>query len=269
MSEIKPDLTKIRDHGVSGNRFSKWKKTQKINVNDPFIVRYNNNDKLLSYIGTKHTNDPTSKTFSLIKNNIVGKDLVIVEGVPFGKGISPVLTFGGGGEMEYAMKLAIKHKISYSGVEPTYKVLYAKTIKHGIGKKDIILLECLRQYKIFAFQWKKPENDFREDMQHLLTYLFKILHIKKFVFDKVFKKTIGVDFEYGKTDPEIASPDKDGKYYTNKISAMMAQIRELEIIQNIYKYINQCNNILIIYGQNHFYSDMKILEKTFGKGLVN
>ena len=80
-----------------------------------------------------------------------------------------------------------------------------------------------------------------------------------------FEKRIGEKFEYGNVDSEMASPDIKGKYITNKISAINSMARDKIIIINLYKYLNQYQNILIIYGQNHYYSHLKILEKTFGK----
>lgn len=264
---IKPDLKLLRDHGVSGNRFHNLKKKYGISYNDPFCMKFENKKKKLYYIASIHTNDPKSRTFRLIKNIINKVEFVIVEGINFEWGLSPDVGRRKG-EMKYATTLAIDNRIPFSGVEPSDKYIYKRLIDDGIKKKDIVLFEILREYKVFCKNGYTEEQFYEHIKKNVFPYLRKMLKFgkfEKFNFHKYFEKRIGEKFIYCKIDLEISSPNKNGKYITNRISAENNFIRDAEIIKNLYKYLNQYDNILFIYGQNHYYAHLKILEKTFGK----
>jgi hypothetical protein len=262
---LNPDISLLRDHGVSGNRFYNLKKRLKIPYNNPFCIKFTEKNKNLYYIAAIHSNDINSKTFKLIKNIITKADIVIIEGVTYERGLSPDVSGRSFSEVQYAGILATKNKIPFSGVEPSDKFLYKQLIKNRIKKKDIILYEILREYKVFCRNGN-TEKEFNEHINTtVIPYLQKYLHFKKFDFHTYFEHIIREKFNYCQTNLEIASPNKNGKYITNKIGAKFSYIRDEAVIKNLYTYLNQYNDVVIIYGQNHYYSHLKILEKTFGK----
>ena len=255
---LKPNINLLRDHGVSRNRFINLKKRLRISYNNSFCMKFSRNHKNLYYIASPHVYTSEHKTFKLIQDIIEKVDLVIIEGIAYHKGISPVLTGNFSGEMGYALKLSNENKIAFSGIEPTNEYIEKQLIKSGVKKNDIILFVILQEYKVF-YRSNKTETEFIEHINN------KVIPQKKFDFRKYFEKRIHGKFVYGKTDLEIASPDKNGKYITNIISARYSMNRDLGIIENLYQYLNIYENIVIIYGQNHYYSHLKILENTFGK----
>lgn len=255
----------LRDHGISRNRFNNLKKKLRIPLKDPFCFKFSKKNKTLYYIAANHTTDKKSKTFKLIKNNIKKADLVIIEGIDYERGLSPNISRKKISEMKYASMMAEKNKILFSGVEPSDKLVIQKLIKNGTKKKDLILFFILEQYKVVCRN-KQTEEEFNKIVNDLvIPYWQKILKFKKFDFHKYFEERIKEKFIFCETNIEIASPDKHGKYITNKIAAQLVKIRDEYTIKNLYNFLKQYDNIMIIYGQNHYYSHVKILENTFGK----
>ena len=120
-----PQLSKLHDHGVAGDKFGKWKKKNNIPRNDPFMLNYS--DKLY-YIGAIHTNDPKSSTYKMIDKAFkkFDVDFVVIEGVSFELGISPKLTYQNENEVKHTIEMASKYKLPYCGVEPTDKIIYSE-----------------------------------------------------------------------------------------------------------------------------------------------
>lgn len=266
---MRPNISLLRDHGVYRGKYSRFKLKHKLKLLEPYIVKFTKDDININYIATNHTIDKKSKTFKLIKKLINNKiDLVIIEGLPFKYGINPQDINYGPSEIQHALSLSLKHKVNFSGVEPTDNQIYKNLLKLKFSKNDIILWECLRMYKIY-YRDGFSKEDFYNECNVLIPFVSKnIKNIKKikneqFNFDNYYEKTFNIKFNYGKTDLEISSPNIKGNI-TNKISHHNSLFRDAEIMQNTYKLINRgYKNIVIIYGQNHLYAQFDVFSNDF------
>jgi len=257
----KYDLSKIKDHGVSNNRFYKWQLKKKLVPKKPIVVKFIDKKKSIIYIAVNHTNDKNSSTFRLIDKYVKNSSsLVLLEGIEYSIGLNPKLEAYN--ETKHAIDICKKKKIEYRGVEGKRNDITGQLLKH-FHKKDIILWIILQNYKVFARDGH-TEKEFNSDTKILLNkYLKKYFSVGSFVFVKEFEERIGEKFVYGKTDLEIASPNNKGKYITQKIAHLNSMLRDIQILKNIYASINEYDNIIVIIGKNHLYSHFDVLENTF------
>lgn len=180
---ITPKLNLLRDHGMDGE-FNLWIKENNLG-NDVFKLHFKTENKKLTYIGTKYIDNLKSKTFNVIKDIISNNffDLIIVEGVPYDKGLNPDLNRSGWEyEMSFAIDLAKNHNINYAGIEPLDKDIYNKLLPE-YKIEDLMLFEALREYKL-SYQSKKDYHFFMHMINNIIVpYISKILGYVNFNFN--------------------------------------------------------------------------------------
>lgn len=265
---LKPDLKLLRDHGTTQS-YSHWKEKNGINTTDGFCFKFIGASKILYYVGTKHTNDDTSDTFTYIRKCIKSRhpDIVVVEGIPYSRGMNPKLT-NLQNESKCAIETSITENINYIGIECDEKNILKK-ISKKYSIDDIYGFYFLRDWKIALMARKISEEQFRKEfVLHGKKYLDSIFGEKPWNPDVWFKNTFDKEFIYNDTSSvEHASPRPNSDIITQKISYKLSRLRDTCNIHNLYEIMNQPNHhcILYIMGQNHVYADFNVLAKTFQK----
>lgn len=79
------------------------------------------------------------------------------------------------------------------------------------------------------------------------------------------KKSFGHKYDFTKIPKDICYPNIKGKYFTNKIGALINVVRDSVIMINLYKLLNnnKYTHILMPYGMNHIYSHFNVLKNNF------
>jgi len=253
---IKPNIKLLNDPGTNGS-FDKWKKSEGIKDSESFCLKYCKNNKTLYYIGANHTNDEHSDTFRIIKNVIESNkpDIVIVEGIPYNANINDYIN-GIGGEVKYAINIAKNIGISQIGIECDNKYIEKQILKK-YSKKDLLGYHFMSHYK-YCY---KTNKDSKENMLKS----FAKYYDPTFDGIKWFKKLYKKDFIYGKYLEYSAPYNVNNAQPTQLLSHDLNMIRSIGNIKNLYKIINDNDNIVYIMGMNHVYQEKDILGNTFGK----
>jgi len=256
-NKYEPNIELLNDHGTDGS-YDRWKK--KNNIRSPYCLSFNDNHKLLNYIGVTHTMDENSPTFKLVRKIIeeYKPELIMIEGVPISKGINPVLN-NFQGEGEYASRIGKEYGSSFIGIETDESDLIEKLLKK-FSKQNILGYDFLRQHKYYYRTMKVDKIQLLDDFKE-----YNIFGDKTFNPLKWYEKTFGKKFIYGK-NLEYASP-YNGKnaVITQIIGYNHSRNRDIANIKNLYEQINQFDNILFIMGENHVYANKDVLTATFGK----
>lgn len=273
---IRPNLNLIRDHGVikTGNSksYNDWK--NKYNIKKPCCVVFQKNNKTLYYIGTAHTTDKFSKTFKLIRNiHKINFDLVISEGFKFNDGINndkyiKKLLNKNISEQEYNSLLGYKNNIDFCGIEPEFEDIL-KSLKKYINNGDYKIEDLYGyQYLLLIPQLKRAKLNDKEINKVINKRINKIKKIYKqkidFNINKWYYKNFNRNINYNLITNNDTAPIKTGSI-TQMISVDIDELRETEIINNLFYYIQRYNRIVITYGFNHLYADFKTLVNFFGK----
>lgn len=186
----KPDLSKIRDAGLIGNKFGKWLKQNKIKNRNVFQVDFTDNKKYIHYIGASHypNNNLQKLLTNIYSNNLV--DITIVEGVSYSSGmnfdrqINTNITKQD--EVDANIFNARKYNIPYVGLEPDDKIMFQYVLKNGYSKSDILLFVSLWDFSHF----NGTSTEFNTWINQATTHANKILKVKSFDFYKHYEKII-------------------------------------------------------------------------------
>jgi len=247
--------------------FYDWKKKHNIPKREPFCTQWKNNNKIFNYIGTNHTADINSSTFLLI-NKIITQykpSIVIIEGFKKKQGINPQIQERlENTEMGYAAKISKSNNIDYTGIETSDVDIY-NVIKNKYKIEDIYGYCFLQLYRILykTKHLKKREffkNFYEVQLKRYQTYMEKI----EWNHDEWFIKTFNKPFVYSKYRKYSEPNNNADALVTQKISAEWHKIRDTFNIQTLYKYLNTCDNVVYIMGQNHVFTDLKIISESFG-----
>jgi hypothetical protein len=263
---MKPNLKLLRSHGISHNEFMKWKKHNLIPYIDPFCLEFNKGNKYLYYIGVQHTVDQGSPTYKCIRNILKKKriDLLIIEGIPLSMGLSPGLDYFQG-EGKYAVDIlkGSQHDIPYTGVELDEDDLLAYLTKK-FDIDDVYAFIYMRMYKYYYGVLREPKEQLDKDFEEYeRPRLDGISGKVNFSIEKWFKWRIGKRFKYGSYLEYAAPSESKDAVITQQISLALQKIRDSGIILNLYKLLSDFDRVLVVYGENHVYSQLNIFEDTF------
>lgn len=146
--------------------------------------------------------------------------------------------------------LAIEYKKNFYSYKPLYTNIIKQLQLHGIKKKDIIMLQCLKLYKKFVKNTK--EKEFINHLKKItIPTISSILHIYNFNFYQHFNILLNESFIYGNI---YSYTDYDEK--SNNVMNTVATIDQIlhcaNMENNLYNYIslNKEKNILIILSKN-------------------
>lgn len=258
-----PNLSLRRDHGTDG-AFSAWRRG--LNVDTvAFCLKFEKDNHILYYIGAQHTTDPTSDTFGYIET-VVRKlcpetDIVLLEGIPRKMGISPPLSHFHG-EGKFASDLARQRGIPYSGIEADEDDLL-RSLAETYDPDDICGFLYLRMHKYFYRTLRKTRAEFVKDFaEYEAPTLARTLGASCDPTEW-FRRTFGKEFRYGRY-LEYASPSRDSKIITQRISFDYGELRDGQNLKTLYYFLSHYRTVLYIMGMNHVYADLPVLVDTFG-----
>lgn len=256
-TEYIPNIDLLKDHGVGGD-YEKWKK--KNNITSPYCLSFKKDNKIFNYIGALHTNDENSDTFRFIKKIIKRYKpmLIVIEGIPFHKGINPDINYFQGEGM-YSVNLGKKYGAKYIGVEGS-EVDIVSELSNKYSREDILGYDFLRTHKYFYKTMGSSKKKFMSVFKK-----YNIFGDKNFNPVEWFENRFGKKFKYG-SFLEYASPyNGPDAVITQKLGYDFSRQRDIMSLTNLYKMISEYDNILYIMGQNHVYSNKDVLIDTFGK----
>lgn len=268
---MEPDIKLLRDHGTDGS-FGDWKSRQNLEQSQPFCLKFRSGDLQLHYIGAQHTTDPKSDTFTLIRLLIrsVEPKLIVIEGIPFKKGISPTLK-NFQGEGQYAIEIGEnmpKGAIPFTGIESDESDILINLSK-TFDVDDIYGFLFLRMHKYFFKTMGVTEKEFIESFNRYdRPDLDKLFSNSGWDHMEWHKSRFDEPFVFGENLEHSSPYCGDDGVITQKISCQYGKMRDTLNIQTLYKLINEYKDVIYIMGQNHVYADYKVLRKSFGPCLV-
>jgi hypothetical protein len=250
-------------------------------VQSPALYEFKDQDKVLWYLASQHSNRIEQPVFIYIDSVIRRKpDVIIVEGFETDLGLSPKAIsesalqgidngFYPSGEPSYAIDQAIKNNIPFVGGEPNDKYIYQQTLKAGYSANDLLSFNFVRRLpqinrsgelqknkleKIYANYIKVKAQDFG--------YKGPTLSFKN--FKQWYRKNQGKSFNLeagGRSETALI----EGPYDTQKISLEVTKIRDMGVLKTISDMMNKYKKVLIIYGSSHYRVEHKAIKASLGE----
>lgn len=237
----------------------------------PLMAIFEFDNKKLIYIGTEHN---TSKSFDAIDYGFVNFDIdcVVTEIEHTCTNIEDKSN-NNMNELAYSAYIAQIKNIPYIFADTNFvdwlqtlnKVSYDKSI---IIQTMWILNNALKHKKYF-----NKKETIQNAFENLKYYLSAIGYNMTFTTEE-FKKCVKEDFGYIVSDENISDilenfenwnePNING-YITNQIWAdINFYSRNPYMLKEIFRAINQYNNVLVTMGAGHYEEQRLVLEKAFG-----
>lgn len=247
----------------------------------PFLSSYVSKNKSLHYIATLHSTEEDSETFKLIeevikKNSI---DMVIVEGIPNSRGISPVVfknwANGQGKEGKYdgfetafTIKISSVFNIPFIGGEPEETFIYEELLSKEFKTDDFLFYTFTQQ----VFQAKEAKTLDMASLGNMFNDFIKRktsqLNLNEsYTLDDFYNWHLSnnlAPFNIDEIIPETCAPYASGELLTQRVSSAICILRDQFTISVIEKALNSNDNIMIVYGGSHWSTQRESLEKTLG-----
>lgn len=247
----------------------------------PFLSSYMRKNKTLHYIATLHSTEEGSETFKLIEETIKKNsiDMVIVEGIPNSRGISPDLFKNwannqgkegryDGFETAFTIKTSAALNIPFIGGEPEETFIYDELLRRNFKTEDFLFYTFTQQ----LFQAKEAKtldvlsledkfNDFIEQKTSQLNL------DENYILDDYYDWYLSnnlTPFSVDDIIPETCAPYISGKLLTQKVSSTICILRDQFTISVIENALNSNDNVLIVYGGSHWSTQSESLENTLG-----
>lgn len=239
----------------------------------PYVVRFDDGKKRVSFVAAFHANSSESQTFKLI-NKEYGylKPLaVIIEGIESQRGFShphyvkaikdtpQEELFRLRGEPFYAAYLANRDNVPFTGAEPSDKQIKEGFIKAGGNINDLAFLYITRQIPQLQRQGKSEKEGmeflFGEFLKHQFENmgLKEEINIKKEDLIKWYELKNKKKFDFITIPTDVAAPlNDDSALYTQKLNFQVNYLRNKHIITVISDVIKKYDRVLIVYGGGHF-----------------
>ncbi len=252
----------------------------------PFLSHFSVPGHELYYLAAHHGNHLNSPTFRLAKLAFerfpIGN--VLIEGYPNVKGpSSPSYAtyvkktcdskFCEGGEPAYSTLLAIEKGIPYEGVEPSEAMILKSVNVGGYSSNDLVAFYVLRQIAEWKRQGKLSRKavgvlvkDFvdyeRDELKLPGTFSFAYPDLRKWYRDKNKKELELLNF-----DNEEVAPLPQGPLFTNRLSSVVGEVRDREILKVLTKRMNEHRQVFLVMGHSHLAVQRKAIENAFGPPL--
>jgi hypothetical protein len=249
---------------------------------DPFVLIYHKGSTRLIFVGAQHDNDPSGKTFALIRDafTLWQVDTAIVEGY--------------GAETEVAALLALADEpLDAAGQQPNGETVPAVRGAVGVGAKvlggeandlDVRLIaqdsgtdprDVLGFYVLRVIpQWlrdgtlvstRDPKLAMQVEKQLLRSA--RDLGLENNVFSGFvawadwYRNANGKSVEAG-IDVEEVGPLADGRWATNRIATSIAKARDTHLLSIISGQVSERKSVVVVFGGSH----ALILRPAFDEG---
>jgi hypothetical protein len=249
----------------------------------PYLAHYQFGSKNLFYIAAHHSNSTKSPTFKMIDKILTNYSVqaVLLEGFFHSYGINPKRMidyamkdgkdgYFRGGEPIFSIQRSVAGKVNFTGGEPDEKVIMKAVLDKRYTLEDLFGFYFVRQVPEFkedpSLDHKNPEalyKRFESGMAHTLSISEE--NIPSFAeFKRWYQKGNKVRFSFTKIDSEVPAPLGDGKLLTQRVSAVVDEIRNAYIVSVIAELLNKFDNILVVYGGSHLASQQLAIEEMLG-----
>jgi hypothetical protein len=253
-------------------------------VPPPCVAEFCQGDKHLYFLAARHVHEPSSPTFRLVAScfKSLPIDALIIEGLPRPYGISPSFYLPGtarGGkhnrrqapirEGTYAAMKASQKGIPFTGGERTDPELHAYLKDKGFSDEDILgwyftrqvpgeisirKAMTVQQYYDRTMKWMKPRLGISEalpfDFQQFQTWYQDHNH---------------EEFHADEITTDTTAPTNNGELFTQRVSSDVQLFRDSSALDTIASMLEKHDNVLIVYGAGHLFTQRLALEKMLGK----
>ncbi len=261
---LEPILSKI----MTAEEYSK------IRHRAPYVFEIKNENKLISYFGSRHTNDPTDPVFAMIQEKFIAAnpEKVFVEGQNSiagreGEAARWLKTrehdeiIKKMGEAGFTLKLAADHEVPFESPEPDFKKEIRYLIEQGFSKECIFAYYMFRQ--VPQFHRRENPGSFQKYIPPYIKEFIRATSWEAFDYsiktlDRVQKELYRTPFESENLSPYEEAVDpipwgskKKSQTEINLIARASSLFRDRHIIERIAFGLKEHDRIFIVYGASH------------------
>jgi hypothetical protein len=252
----------------------------------PFAARFEKGDQSLSFVAANHGCDPA--TFALIDEVFATRRvrLAVIEGYPVAQGINPPSYMRhlpewksggfchGGGEPAYTALRAGERGVAFLGGEPEEQQVAAAVLRQDFTSEDLLGFYFVRQLPQYRRDGTLQDKGLDASFTHLITVMAKQAGVQGtssnggFTLDRFrdwYQSRQGKPFDPEAMDDEEPAPIASGKYFTQRLSAVVGLARDRSIARLISNHLATDKELLVVYGGSHFPTLRPALEVLLGR----
>lgn len=247
----------------------------------PFLAKYARDEKAIYYLAAQHSNNGSDPTYRMMNeySKKFPAQLFLIEGFETEKGYSPqeikewAISDGvngkfSGGEAAYAVQIALRKKVPFIGLEPSEKEILSALEKQKFTAQDIANYYFIRQLP----QWKragtfdvgKIRSTYASFVKGVAAKFETEVNTDYEDFLKWYKAKNKEAFSPTTYDSETAAPLSNGKYYTQKLAAIVGMVRDRHMVRLIENERHSKNFLFIVVGGSHWMTQKLALEAISG-----
>jgi hypothetical protein len=248
----------------------------------PFVAKYARDGNGLIYFAARHSNNTSEPTFQMLQTALkqYPAEVLLLEGFESERGYSPqeikewaiddgINGHFSGGEVAYAVQLALKKKIPFRGLEPSEKDIFEKLQNQKISAQDLLNYYFVRQVP----QWKrggtlnlaKLESAYSQFVKSIAEKIAAtVISCDYKEFLNWYKLKNKEDFIVSTFDSEKAAPYAKGKYYTQRLASQIGRIRDLHMVTLIQDELKTKTKVFVVVGGSHWMTQKMALESIYG-----
>jgi hypothetical protein len=260
-------------------------------VEPPSMSTYEGCGRRLVYVAAVHSNDPTGKTFTLVRTAFekTKPQFVVLEGFEESMGSSPAALVAhsakvagtpGDAEPYLSVRLAQATGVPFIGGEPEDSDILAEVRTKGMTARDMFATYVLRQIEQWVRETKlashtDPKLDalirdyakpFARDAKIPVTEISDIATAD--AFKAWYKATNGVAFDTGYKPQDAWPITPESNRPTNRLIVFIPDARDKHILGVINRSLETKPVVLVVYGASHLDIEAPALEAAFGKPAV-
>jgi len=253
---------------------------------DSYAVLYKACGRQLIFVAARHSNDPKSSAFRLVRDAFQRGPVkaAVLEGFPAAMGVSPkalvehsskVEGTPGDAEPYLSVRLATKAGVPLVGGEPTDREILAAVIREGMSVGDLFAFYVLRQIE----QWRREQRidgpgdvrrdplirgfaaTFALDVGISVDTLGPVATLSG--FKSWYQATNGVAFDGGYR-PDDAHPSDANPRPSRQMSDKVADVRDRFIVTVIDEAMQEHGAVIVVYGGSHHLIQSPALDAAFG-----
>ena len=249
----------------------------------PYLATFKKDGFVLAYLAATHANQESDPTMTLLRRTLENGSFkaVMFEGFPFDASSSDQERYlqyaertrrGGlleGGEDAYAAILAHSKGLPFYGGEPTEPQVLQGVLARGYSARDLVGFSIVRMIPVWTRDGElkgKSLDALADDRLRSECRGYRLepaacpdLDSLKFWYRTKNGEEFGEPF-----DGEKAAPYPGGKYFTQRLSAAVDDVRNRAVVEHIEKLLRKHGKILVVYGGSHLTMQSKAFEAALG-----
>jgi hypothetical protein len=249
----------------------------------PYLATFKKDGFVLAYLAADHANRESSPTMALLRRTLEKGSFqaVMFEGFPFDASSADQERFlqyanstrrGGlleGGEDAYAAILAHSKGLPFYGGEPTGPQVLQGVLARDYSARDMVGFSIVRMIPVWTRDGELKDKSLDALAADRLRsecrgYGLRPADCPDLASLKLWYLTKNGE-EFGDPfDGEKAAPYAGGKYFTQRLSAAVDDVRNRAIVQHVEKLLLKHRKILVVYGGSHLPMQSKAFEEALG-----